>query len=128
MDVFKVVGIGIIGTVAALILKAQKPEIALQISIAVVAVIFLFAAPYLKAVTDMFEELASTVGINLAHVALVLKVIGVAYVVQFGAELCRDAGEGAIASKIELAGKVALLCMSMPIIWGLVGLITGLIN
>ena len=128
MDVFKVIGIGLVGTVAALTLKAQKPETALMISIAAVTVIFLFVAPYFKALIDMFEDLAEKVNINLAHVALVLKVIGVAYIVQFGAELCRDAGEGAIAAKIELAGKVTLLTMAMPVIWGLISLITGLIG
>ena len=127
MDVFKIVGIGLVGTVMALVLKQSKPELAILVSMATAVVIFLFAAPYFKAVMDMFDELTEMAGINPLHVGLVLKIIGVAYVVQFGAELCRDAGEGAIATKIELGGKITLLAMSMPIIYGLINLIREIV-
>ena len=127
MDVFKIVGIGLIGTVMALVLKQTKPELAILVSMATAVAIFLFVTPYFKAIIDMFEELTNMAGLNPLHVGLVLKIIGVAYVIQFGAELCRDAGEGAIASKIELGGKITLLAMSMPIIYGLINLIRDIV-
>jgi stage III sporulation protein AD len=53
----------------------------------------------------------------------VLKITGIAYIAEFGAEVCKDAGEGSIASKIELAGKVTIIVLAVPIITSLLDLI-----
>jgi len=54
--------------------------------------------------------------LNLVFLETILKIIGIAYIAEFGAQMTRDAGQGAIASKIELAGKVLILVMAVPII------------
>jgi stage III sporulation protein AD len=53
----------------------------------------------------------------------VLKITGIAYISEFGAEICRDAGEGAIASKIEMAGKVIIIALAIPVITSLIDLV-----
>jgi len=128
MDIFRIVGIGVIAAVLALVVKQHRPELAIQISIVAAILIFLSIAPYFMGIIRMFEDLTDQLSIDVRFFDIVLKIIGVAYIAQLGAELCRDAGEGAIASKIELAAKVILLVMAMPIVYSLISLITGLLN
>jgi len=128
MDIFRVVGIGMIAAILALVVKQHRPELAIQISIVAALLIFLSIAPYFMGIVRMFEDLTDQLSVDVRYFDIVLKIIGVAYIAQLGAELCRDAGENAIASKIELAGKIILLVMAMPIVYSLISLITGLLN
>ena len=128
MDIFRVVGIGMIAAILALVVKQHRPELAIQISIVAALLIFLSIAPYFMGIVRMFEDLTDQLSVDVRFFDIVLKIIGVAYIAQLGAELCRDAGENAIASKIELAGKIILLVMAMPIVYSLISLITGLLN
>lgn len=75
----------------------------------------------------MLEELALKANINLVYVQTVLKIVGIAYIAEFGAQIAKDAGQGAMASKIELAGKVLIMVMAIPIISVIIETIIGLI-
>ena len=72
---------------------------------------------------DLLNSYAQKVNIDLVYFSTLLKIIGIAYIAEFGAEVCRDAGEGAIASKVELAGKVIIIILAVPIITSLLDLI-----
>ncbi len=117
MDIFRIVGLGLAAAILAVFVKNWRAEVAIMISVAAAIIIFLAVAPYLKAVLDTFEDISNQIGLDIKYITVVLKVIGIAYVTQFGAELCRDAGESAIASKIEFGGKVIIMALSMPIIY-----------
>ncbi len=75
----------------------------------------------------MLEELADNANINLVYVQTILKIIGIAYIAEFGAQIAKDAGQGAIASKIELAGKVLIMIMAIPIISVIIETVIGLL-
>ncbi len=128
MDIFRIIGIGISAAVLSLLLKERRPELALQISLLATAVIFLMSVPHIRAVIAMFEEISSEIGIDIKYILLVMNVIRTAYVAQFGAELCRDAGEGAIAAGIELAGKVLIMTISMPVVYSLLETVETIIK
>jgi stage III sporulation protein AD len=64
----------------------------------------------------MLERLATNANLNMMYVETILKIIGIAYIAEFGAQITKDAGQGAIASKIELAGKIMILVMAIPIL------------
>ena len=117
MDIFKIVGLGLAAAILAVFVKNWRAEIAIMISVAAAVIIFLAMAPYLKAVLEMFEDISNQIGLDIKYITVVLKVIGIAYITQFGAELCRDAGESAIASKIEFGGKVIIMALSMPVMY-----------
>ncbi len=123
MEILQIIGIGLVSTVIIMILRKQKPEIAVQVSIVAGAIIFMLLASKLSAVVDMLDEYADKAGIKPAYFITVLKITGIAYIAEFGAEICRDAGEGAIASKIEMAGKVTIVVLAVPIITSLMDLI-----
>ncbi len=124
MEILQIAGIGIIATILAVILRDQKPEIALQLSIVTGLIIFLFVITKLEYVVQVLSSLAERVDLDFIYFSTILKVIGIAYIAEFAAQVSRDAGEGAIASKIELGGKVLIMVISMPILMGLLNLIT----
>ena len=128
MLIFKIIGIGITGAVLSILIKQYKPELAISIPILTVAVIVMICVPYLRAVISAFEDIANRSGIEMAHMKIVIKIIGIAYVCQFASDICTDAGERAIASKIELGGRIAIITVSMPIMYNLLELISDIIS
>ncbi|HEX3028533.1 MAG TPA: stage III sporulation protein AD [Clostridia bacterium] len=126
MEILQIVGIGIIAVILIITLKAQKPEIAMQISIVTGIVIFLLIASKLSAVIQLINSFAQKANINTGYISTLLKIIGIAYIVEFGSEVCRDAGESSVATKIELAGKVTIVLLAVPIITSLLDLIINL--
>ena len=128
MLVFKIIGIGICGTVLALTVKQYRPELAIAVPVLSAAAILLLCGPYLSSVLTMFQNIAEESGIDTAYVKIVKKIIGVAYICQFASDICKDAGESSIAGKIELGGKVVIITLSMPIIYGLLELTSKIIS
>ena len=123
MEIVQIVGIGLVSTVILLILRRQKPEIAVLAGTAAGAVIFMIIAAKLSAVADLLEEYAARADISPMSFTAVLKITGIAHIAEFGAGICRDAGEGAIAAKIEMAGKVIIIALAVPIITSLLDLV-----
>lgn len=119
----QIAGLGIIATVIILVLKAQRPEMAVQISLITGVVIFLMVAGKLSVVLEFLDSYTSKADIDMKYLATLLKIIGIAYIAEFAAEVCKDAGEGAIASKIELGGKMLIMILAVPIITSLLDMI-----
>jgi stage III sporulation protein AD len=116
MEIIQIVGLGFIVTLLILIIRSQRPEIAVQISITLAAAIFLLVLAKIEVVLNLFRDLADKASISQMYLNTILKIIGIAYITEFGAQVCRDAGEGAVAGKIEFAGKVLVMVMAIPII------------
>lgn len=123
MDVTSIMGIGIIGVILSVTLKNSRPEIALCTALATGIVIITSVLPQLVAVIDGISQLCSVSRLSGEYFKVIMKVIGTAYLTQFAAELAKDAGEGAIAKKIEFAGKVSVLAITLPIIENLMDII-----
>jgi len=111
MEIFQIVGLAIIAAILSVILRSQKPEIAMQIGIITGVVIFLMVVFKISAVIELLQDLANRVNIDIIYLSTVLKIIGISYVTTFGAEICKDAGESAIASKIEFGGKILIMIL-----------------
>jgi stage III sporulation protein AD len=116
LEIIKIVGIGLVATVIVVIIKQQRPELAVQLSILVGAVIFTMMLGKINSVVNLLQEMARRSNISLFYMETILKIVGVAYIAEFGAQICRDAGEGAIASKIEFAAKVIVIVLAIPVI------------
>ncbi|MDI6906760.1 MAG: stage III sporulation protein AD [Thermoanaerobacterales bacterium] len=110
------VGFGLIAAVLIVLIRQHKPELALLLSIGAGAVLFLLVLGKVGAVIDVLRDLAARANVNMVYLGVVLKIVGIAYIGDFGAQLCRDAGEGALASKIEFAAKVLILVLAVPIV------------
>jgi len=116
MEIIQIIGLGFVVTLLILIIKQQRPEIAVQLSLALATIIFLMVLSKINVVLNLFRDMADKANISSLYLNTILKIIGIAYVTEFGAQVCRDAGEGAVAGKIEFAGKVLVMVMAIPII------------
>ncbi|MBP2634176.1 MAG: stage sporulation protein [Firmicutes bacterium] len=116
MEIIQIIGLGFVVTLLILIIKQQRPELALQLTLTLSAIIFLMVLTKLTVVLELFRDLAEKANISQMYLNTILKIIGIAYVTEFGAQICKDAGEGAVAGKIEFAGKVLVMILAVPII------------
>jgi stage III sporulation protein AD len=116
MEIFQIVALALVAVVLSVILKKDRPEIAVQISIVVGISIFLLLIFKISAVLSLLREIASKINIDSVYLIPILKIAGIAYITTFGAEVCRDAGEGAIASKVEFAGKILIMVLAVPVL------------
>jgi stage III sporulation protein AD len=116
LEIVQVVGLGLIATFLVIVIKEQKPVFAFLLATFTGIVIFLALADKIAEVVRVLENLATKAQVNHLFLATILKIIGVAYIAEFGAQVTRDAGQGSIAAKIELAGKILILVMAIPII------------
>ena len=125
IEIIKIVGIALVATFLALIVKEQKPNFAFLLIVFVGCVIFLFLVDKIYEIIHMLEKLAVNAKVNMVYIETILKIIGIAYIAEFGAQITKDAGQGAIASKIELAGKILILVMAIPILTVVIETILG---
>ncbi|HWR45203.1 stage III sporulation protein AD [Sporomusa sp.] len=116
MEIIQIIGLGFVVTLLILIIKQQRPELAVQLGLTLSTIIFLMVLGKLNVVLDLFRDLSEKANISQMYLNTILKIIGIAYVTEFGAQVCRDAGEGAVAGKIEFAGKILIMVMAVPII------------
>ncbi|KXS45947.1 MULTISPECIES: stage III sporulation protein AD [unclassified Candidatus Frackibacter] len=115
MEIIQIVGLGLLATILIILVREKEPEFALQLSLVVSILIFGLMLTKIIAIIDFLRNLALKANINLIYLDTILKVIGIAYIAEFGAAICRDAGEGVIASKIEFAGKVLIMVLAIPV-------------
>ena len=106
---------GLVGTVLALILGQYRPEFRMLVT---AAVTLLLMAMVLERLSPVLEQLRSTMeltGLTGDYAAILFKAVGICLLTQLAGDVCRDSGESSIASKIELAGRAAILLTAMPL-------------
>ena len=114
----KIAMLGIAGILTALFLKEVRPSYTVFISMATCLLIFFYAVSRLSYLADMLVNLKSYVAIQDSYLTSLLKIVGITYIADFSANLCRDAGYSAIAGQIEFFGKISILTISAPCAFG----------
>lgn len=128
MDIAKIVGIGLLAGILINLIKQQKPELALQLSIATGVMLFILMLAPVMGVVDVLKTLGSRAKLDQAHMGTVLKIIGIAYVADFGSQVLQDAGEKSVATKVEMAGKVMIMLLAVPIVLAIVDTVMKLLG
>ncbi len=128
MNIIQIVIFGLVTTIIVVTVKQQRPDIALLISLAGGTVILIFVVSSLSVVIETISNLFNKSNMDSVYITTILKVIGIAYLADFGAQLCKDAGESAIAAKIELGGKILILLLAIPILTALMALILKILT
>ncbi|WP_051280198.1 SpoIIIAC/SpoIIIAD family protein [Anaerovorax odorimutans] len=123
MDIFKIAAIGLCGVIVASIVKGYKPEFATYIVITTVMIIFTMILYKLTAVFEFLGSIYSQISYGKTFFPIIIKVLAVAYIADFTAQICKDSGESAIAGKVELAGKVIIFYLAVPVMVSVLGLI-----
>ncbi|AYA76986.1 MULTISPECIES: stage III sporulation protein AD [unclassified Robertmurraya] len=127
IEILQIVGFALIATFLALVVKEQKPNFAFLLIVFVGCSIFLYLIDQIYAIIHMLEKIAINANVNIIYVETILKIIGIAYIAEFASQITKDAGQAAIASKIEMAGKILILAMAIPILTVLIETIIALI-
>ena len=121
------IGVALISTTLCLVIKKDRPEIAMFIGILTGVVILVSVIFKLSFVIDSINSLAAKANIPDVYITLIIKLIGIAYLMEFAIQLCKDCGEGSIASKLEFGGKIIVMTMSFPILLSNIEMVLNII-
>ncbi|GAA0861146.1 stage III sporulation protein AD [uncultured Clostridium sp.] len=127
MDVMKLVGLALISTILCLIIKKDRPEMAMFIGILTGIMILLSVTYKFNFIIESINELADKANIPTMYISLIIKLIGIAYLMEFAIQICKDCGEGNIATKLEFGGKIIVMTMSFPILISIIDMILNII-
>ena len=127
LDIVKIIGVGLTATIIIIVLKQYKPEFAIYVSIMAGTIILFMLMDKLNAVINIIESLANKTGAGSTFLGILLKITGIAVLTEFAVSVCKDSGETAIASKIDLGGKIIIISISIPIITALLELIINIL-
>lgn len=116
MDIIKIGILGIAGVLLAMILKKEKGEFSILISMVVCICIFIYIITKLQTVFSFTQKLEEMVSIDSAYIGLVVKMVGITYAAEFAANICKDAGYSSIAGQIETFAKMSILVVSLPVL------------
>lgn len=128
MDITSLVGLAVLSAVLCVIVRQMKPELALGVSIACGVILMGAVISMLAPSVELISQLTESAGLDGGYSRTLFKALAVCYISQLGSDCCRDAGESAIASKIELAGKAAVVVISLPVFSSLAEMVTELLG
>lgn len=114
--VIKAVIIGVIGSILTLIIRRTNPEISTVLTLAVCTVILGLALKLYSSVSEVLELVDLGEAFSSAYTAPVLKCVGIGITARLGSDLCKDSGQEALASSVEICGAVCALYVSLPLI------------
>ena len=126
-DIIKIVAWGILGTFLALVLKENKPYMALCIGLLTGAGICLLFIPHLSALVSFVKQLYASVGGEDSYFQALMKVTGISILSKIASDVCKDAGQQAVASTVTMAGRILCVCLCLPQVSAIFTLLTGLI-
>lgn len=124
----KIAGVIVCEIIMYTLLQQYKPEFAIILEAAFAVVLLFMLGSEVKEALGGIKSFFDGTGVSVEYMSVLIKILGLALITQFTADLCRDAGENAAASKVEFAGKVIITSASIPIIEGITGLIVKLIE
>ncbi len=128
MSIFGICGLILCACVTAKLIGKNDPDMRVLIAL---AVIILTAAGYMDSFSDIsqrLKELFETAQIDGEYISILLKALGICIVAQLAADCCRDCGESALASQVEITARVSLLIISLPLYTAVTELVIALID
>ena len=123
MEIIKIIGIVLVALIIIILLKQYKPEFAIYISLLTGVLILVLVMDELTGIMSLIQTIADKASINQQFLTILIKITGIAFLSEFAVSICKDSGEGAIASKIELGSKIIIISMSIPILSSLLEII-----
>lgn len=128
MDILGICIIAVTGAILVLTLKQSVPHLALLLTLSVGVIILISVLSFLPIITDKITQLMSETGVNSKYISILIKALGICFICQFASDICKDAGQSALASKVELAGKVMILISALPLIEEVLNTATALLS
>lgn len=128
MNIIALVAVAIVASIISVMIKKYNPEYSMLISIVAGVFILYMVISELNPAINKINNLISSSGISFEHAKVLFKALGVCFLVQFASDSCNDAGENALASKIDLAGKVIVIGLSLPLFEEVIKIVSGLLG
>ena len=128
MDITKIIAVGIATTVAVVLLRQLKPELAVVVGLVGTALIFVMVVSGLTTIIGSINGIVARTGVAVPLFTSILKIVGIGYLCEIAANLCQDAGSSAVADMIILGGKITIMVLAIPIIEGLVNVVLGVLD
>lgn len=125
--IFKIIAIGLITCLATLIIRPIRSDFAIIIAIVGGLIIIFMMINYLTGIFQTFNSIINLTGLNSSLYTLLLKIIGIGYLIEFTASICSDTGNGSLGDKVLLGGKIIILIMALPIITNILSIIMELL-
>lgn len=114
MKSLNLIGVICVISVVSVLLKRYLPEYSLILNLSISIILFLYLAPNVMIMLNQIKSLILSCNIPEKYVSVLFKSLGVCFVVQLASDACRDVGEIALSSKIEIVGKILVLTFSLP--------------
>ena len=127
MGFFKIVCGVIIGVLLAIKLKSLNSPIWIYLSLALSLFVVFYITDRLTFVLDFLDSVMGQIGLESGYFEILIKIIGISYLCEFTSNICRESGFIAVASQIEIGGKLTMMVMSMPILMAIVETITSVL-
>ncbi len=124
--IIKIIGLALVVTICVIIVKQTKPELAMLVGVAGSVILLFYIIDLLQQVFGLFDYILQNTGLDSDLFLVLLKIVGVGYLTEFGANICSDAGNSQMSSKVLLAGKLSIFLLAIPIIKNLIDIIIGL--
>ena len=128
MELARILGVGLVTAVAALLLRSSKPELSFAVTIAGSVVILLLALEPAAEAFGIFAELGARTGIDSELIKVIVKIVAIGYLVEFSAGILRDFGQDALSDKLVFCGKIVILVLSVPILESVLELLNDLLR
>ena len=123
-----IVGVLLCTALLAVMLRSQRPEIAMVLGLLAGVLVLIVLLEQMVPLLRTIRQLTERGGMETDSLLVVLKAAGICLLTQLTADTCRDAGESALATKAELAGRVFLLLLAVPLFERILTLVLGLIQ
>lgn len=128
MNIFSICCVAIIGAVLALAIKKTNSDISMLVALATGLIIFFAILSNIAPVLNKLNDLFSATGVSIEYCVILLKVLGICFLCQFTSDTCHDAGQSALATKVELAGKLMITIITLPMLTTIIDTATKLIG
>lgn len=124
----QVFGIAAVCLLLAVFLKSENKMFALLVTLGGAVLIFLISSDAAFSVFDILADIEDSAGYTGTYITMMLKVLGISIVTQVVCDICRDNGESALASQTEIASKIMVLGMLLPLFQTVIQIVTGLVK
>ena len=128
IEIIKIIGVAFVTAIATILLKQTKPELSFAVTVTGVIIILLFIIDALQETIGILNGLAQITGMQNGLLKILVKIVGVGYVTEFGAGILNDFGSNAVADKVVLGGKITIVLLALPILENLLKLIEGFLS
>lgn len=127
MEIIKIAALALTAVVLIVLVKHYKPEFGIFVTLGCSVLILYFLIDSLRYAFSYMSDIYARLDYGKTYFPVIIKVLAIAYITEFTSQLCKDAGESSIASKVELAGKIIIFCVAIPVFASILNLVEELL-